>query len=71
MQYKNGAIYIKPEKIIKPTIVAQFNKFKKDHTYFLAGRVTLSGRWDSAAIGKDLFNGTSGNACKYSKIWRG
>ena len=44
MQYRNGAIYIKPDKIIKPHIVRQPNKFKKDYTYFLAGRVTLSGR---------------------------
>ena len=44
MQYRNGAIYMKPEKIIKPQIIRQPNKFKKDYTYFLAGRVTLSGR---------------------------
>jgi NUMOD4 motif len=28
MQYKNGAIYIKPEKIIKPGIVGKINKLK-------------------------------------------
>lgn len=28
MEYKNGVIYLKEEKILKPTIVKQPNKFK-------------------------------------------
>lgn len=44
MQYKNGAIYKKPEKIIKPSIVKQPNKFVGDSTSFLTARVTLSGK---------------------------
>lgn len=42
-QYRNGAIYIKPEKIIKPNLVKQSNRYKKDCTLFLTGRVTLAG----------------------------
>lgn len=43
MQYRNGAIYTKPEKIIKPRIVRQKNNWKKDHTCFLVSRVTVNG----------------------------
>lgn len=43
MEYRNGAIYNKPEKIIKPAIVKQPNRHKNDHTLFLTGRVTLNG----------------------------
>jgi hypothetical protein len=42
-QYRNGAIYIKPEKIIKPYLVKQPNRYKKDQTLFLAGRVKFDG----------------------------
>ena len=55
MQYRNGAIYLKPEKIIKPQIVRQPNKFKKDYTYFLAGRVTLSGRKYNMTIARMVY----------------
>src|SRR5437016_3321940 len=41
-QYKNGAIYIKPEKIIKPALVKQPNRHMKDYTLFLTGRVVLN-----------------------------
>lgn len=41
MKYKNGAIYTKREKIIKPSIIHQSNKFKKDYTYFLTNRIIL------------------------------
>lgn len=43
MQYRNGAIYVKPEKIIKAGIVKQPNLFKKDYTYFLTARFSLHG----------------------------
>ena len=43
MQYKNGAIYVKPEKIIKPSIVKAKNKFKNDYSYFLVNRIKLGG----------------------------
>jgi NUMOD4 motif len=39
MLYKNGAIYLKPEKVITPSVVKQFNKFKNDYSYFLTNRV--------------------------------
>lgn len=44
MIYRNGAVYIKPEKIIKPTVVVQDNRFKKDTTRFLTVRVTFNGK---------------------------
>src|SRR5689334_22254904 len=55
MQYRNGAFYIKPEKIIKPQIVRQPNKFKKDYTYFLAGRVTLSGKRYNITVARMVY----------------
>jgi len=43
MEYKNGAVYMKPEKIIKPAIARKKNKFKNDETCFLVNRVVLDG----------------------------
>ncbi len=43
MTYKNGAVYIKPEKIITPTVTRHKNKFKNDETRFLVNRVVLGG----------------------------
>ncbi len=43
MQYKNGAIYTKPEMIIKPRIGKAKNILKNDFTKFLVNRVTLDG----------------------------
>src|SRR5258707_264481 len=43
MEYRNGAIYIKPEKIIKPILIKKPNRYKNDYTLFLTGRVTLEG----------------------------
>lgn len=42
-EYKNGAIYTKPEKIIKPQIINQPNHYKGDRTFFLTNRVMLNG----------------------------
>ena len=39
MQYRNGAIYTKPEKIIKPVIAEQYDKFVGDCVYFLTIRI--------------------------------
>ena len=44
MQYRNGAIYTKPEKIIKPEIVKQPNKFIGDNTPFLVATLRFSGK---------------------------
>jgi hypothetical protein len=43
MTYKNGAVYVKTEQIIKPAIVKLPNRYKKDDTSFLVARVTLDG----------------------------
>jgi len=42
-QYRNGAIYIKPERIIKPNLIKQPNKYIGDFVTFLAVRMTISG----------------------------
>jgi len=55
MQYKNGAIYLKEEKIIKPTIVKQPNKFKRDHSYFLTNRVILKKRRYNFTIARVVY----------------
>lgn len=39
MQYKNGAIYVKPDKIIKPTVLSVGVKLTKDTNSFLTFRV--------------------------------
>lgn len=43
MLYRNGLIYLKQEKIIKPAIVRQFNNYKQDYTSFLVNRVKFNG----------------------------
>jgi len=55
MEYKNGAIYLKEEKIIKPAIVKQINKFKKDHTYFLTNRVIFNKRKNNFTIARIVY----------------
>jgi hypothetical protein len=55
MEYKNGAIYLKEEKIIKPTIVKQLNKFKNDYTYFLTNRVVFNGRKHNFTIARIVY----------------
>ena len=56
MQYRNGAIYVKEEKIIRPQIVRGKNKFKKDFQYFLTGRVTVSGKRHTFTISRMVYN---------------
>jgi hypothetical protein len=56
MQYKNGAIYLKPEKIIKPSIVKQYNKFKKDYSSFLVNRVIFKNRRHNYSVGRLVYN---------------
>ncbi|HMH34082.1 MAG TPA: NUMOD4 domain-containing protein [Puia sp.] len=51
-QYKNGAIYTKPEKIIKPAVVRGANRLIKDFTYFLVNRVTLEGIRHNIALAR-------------------
>src|SRR5450432_4205633 len=55
MLYKNGAIYLKPEKIIKPTIVKQFNKFKNDYSYFIVNRVIFKQRRYNFSIARLVY----------------
>jgi hypothetical protein len=55
MQYRNGAIYVKPEKIIKLTIVKQPNKFVGDTTFFLTTGVTLSGKRHNFTVARLVY----------------
>jgi hypothetical protein len=55
MQYRNGAIYVKPEKIIKPMIVRQRNRYKKDYTHFLTTRVKVNGKRYSFTIARIVY----------------
>ncbi|MFT3705486.1 MAG: NUMOD4 domain-containing protein [Agriterribacter sp.] len=42
MQYKNGAIYLKEERIIKPMIIKKRNTVKNDFASFLCNRVIFN-----------------------------
>lgn len=41
LEYSDGRVYIKPEKIIKPVLMKAPNRFMKDHVHFLRTTVTL------------------------------
>ncbi|HWK03818.1 MAG TPA: NUMOD4 domain-containing protein [Puia sp.] len=41
LEYSDGRVYIKPEKIIKPMLVKAPNRFMNDHVHFLRTSVTL------------------------------
>lgn len=56
MKYKNGAIYLKEEKIIKPGIIHQPNKFKKDTTCFLRNRVVFKKKKYSFTIARIVYH---------------
>lgn len=56
MQYRNGAIYLKPEKIIKPGIVKQRNNYKRDYKYFLVNRVKLNGKRYNLSIARLVYH---------------
>ena len=55
MEYRNGAIYMKPAMIIKPSIVEHPNNFVGDTTHYLCARVTLSGSRYSFMIGRLVY----------------
>lgn len=44
IQYPNGSICVRPEKIIKPRFDKAINKFRNDYTYYLIGKVVIEGR---------------------------
>jgi len=41
LEYSDGRVYVKPDKIIKPVLMKTPNKFMKDHVHFLRTSVTL------------------------------
>ncbi len=41
LEYSDGRIFVKPEKIIKPVVVKVPNRFMNDHTFFLRITITL------------------------------
>src|SRR5688500_10304928 len=55
MLYRNGAIYVKPEKIIKPAVLKIPNRYKKDYVYFLANRITLQGVRNNISVARLVY----------------
>lgn len=55
-QYKNGAIYLKEEKIIKPGIVQHPNQFKKDFNRFLTIRITVDGKRHNFTVARLVYH---------------
>jgi hypothetical protein len=55
MEYRNGAIYIKPEKLIKPQIVKQPNRFIGDDTSHLCVTMTLSGQSHNFTVARLVY----------------
>lgn len=55
MQYSNGAIYTKLQKIIRPSITKAANAFKKDTIFFLTGRVVLNGKRYSFTVARLVY----------------
>lgn len=56
MQYRNDAIYVKPEKIVKPQVVRQKNNLKNDYTQFLVNRVTFDGTRYNLTLSRIVYN---------------
>ncbi len=56
MQYRNGALYVKPEKIIKPHIVKQANHFINDVSPFLVIKMTLHGKRHNFSIARLVYD---------------
>ena len=42
--YKSGAVYLKPEMILKSHVIKSYNQFKGDYNFFLTGKVCISGK---------------------------
>lgn len=40
-EYSDGRVFLRPERIIKPVLMKIYNKFTKDHIYFLRTAITL------------------------------
>jgi hypothetical protein len=56
MTYKNGAVYIKEERIIKPQIVEAGNKFKNDVIKSLTSRIILDGTKHNFTLTRLVYN---------------
>jgi NUMOD4 motif/NUMOD1 domain len=55
MQYRNGAVYTKPEMIIKPFVIKAKNILIQDFTRFLVNRVTLDGARYNITIARMVY----------------
>ncbi len=54
--YKNGAVYLKSEKIIKPEIRWSYNKYKNDWTPFLSVRVGVGYIYYNFAVARLVYS---------------
>lgn len=61
--YKNGARYVKPEKIIKPELRWSYNRYKNDWTPYLSVRVGAHYRYYNFAIARLVY-------CSFNKNLR-
>lgn len=59
--YKNGSVYIKPEKIIKPEIRWSYNKYKNDWTPYLAIRVGVHYYYYNFAVARLVYSSFKNN----------
>lgn len=55
MQTRIGAIYVMPEKILKPKIGKAVNKFKKDYTYYIIGKVVIEGKSFAFSVARMVY----------------
>jgi len=56
LEYSDGRLYIKPEKIIKPVLMKISNRFIGDHTHFLRVTVTLFKQKYNFSLARLVYN---------------
>jgi len=56
LEYSDGRIYLKPEKIIKPIAMKVPNPFTKDHILFLRSAITLFGQKYNFSIARLVYH---------------
>lgn len=56
LEYSDGRIYLKPEKIIKPVVMKIPNPFTNDHILFLRSTITLFGQKYNFSIARLVYH---------------
>ena len=54
-EHKNGTLYVRQEKIIKPEIRWHYNAFKKDYSGYLTTRIAVEGSRYNFSIGRLVY----------------